>query len=789
MAKILLINSVIREFAPPNNTPLGLLYIASVLEEHGHECDICDLNALRWLNKDREYWLAKYYGDYDFIGLSGLIVTYQEQRRTLDFIVKNRKKYGYPVLISGGGLATSAPEFAFRHMPELDLLVMGEGEMTMLELADGVKALHQIPGIAYRDNVNRFTRNVSRELIPDLDILPFPAWDKVPIEPVYIKNPIWGGIVKNSSKIAYQAKRSMNMINSRGCPRRCRFCLSGDTLILMVDGSSKQLTDIEVGDKIVGIVGGTPDQKRKYSAATVEAKWETLKPAVRISVENGTTVVCSPNHRWLTNRGWKYTTGKMSGVGQRPYLTTNNSIRGMGYINETPEVTDIYRRGYLSGIIAGDGTLKKFYCDNGTGRKYDRYRFRLAMKDTEGVERAAEYLEHFGVNVNRFEMNVKDGYDYTMPAIRKYSRDAYGKIKELTKHSDHPDFQRGYLAGIFDAEGSLCKATIRICNKDRNIIYAISKALYRLGFDRVLEVNKSTGLSVVRVRGGISEALRFFQLTNPAIVRKKLDITCFNLQSGSKIVSVEPLNEIQPMYDITTSTGNFIANGLVSHNCFHYVFGKKYRMRSVDNVIAEIATLKDKYHIDFVGFVDDNTSANRTWVQEFCEKLIGEKLDMHWGCSARVDQVDPDILKLMKAAGCEFIGYGGESACPDILRAMNKKHTPEQMAAAIRMTRDADIWANMTFIAGYPPETKGTLAMTAKFMRENDMLGSMFFVTPYPGTELYDQSLEYILAKYGTEDAYIMSLADATDFRVNLSQMSDEDLMNYRKMAMKGEVF
>ena len=47
MAKVLLINPIIREFAPPNNPPLGLMYLAAVLERDGHKVEICDLNALR----------------------------------------------------------------------------------------------------------------------------------------------------------------------------------------------------------------------------------------------------------------------------------------------------------------------------------------------------------------------------------------------------------------------------------------------------------------------------------------------------------------------------------------------------------------------------------------------------------------------------------------------------------------------------------------------------------------------------------------------------------------------
>ena len=109
MSKVLLINAPIRTFAPPNNPPLGVMYLSSVLKEAGHYVEVCDLNANRWMIDDREYWLKKHFGDWDYIGLSGLIVTYAQQRWILDFINMHVKDYGNPVIITGGGLASSAP--------------------------------------------------------------------------------------------------------------------------------------------------------------------------------------------------------------------------------------------------------------------------------------------------------------------------------------------------------------------------------------------------------------------------------------------------------------------------------------------------------------------------------------------------------------------------------------------------------------------------------------------------------------------------------------------------------
>jgi anaerobic magnesium-protoporphyrin IX monomethyl ester cyclase len=434
---ILLINSVIREFAQPNNVPLGVCYLSSVLKQAGHNVDVCDLNGLRQINTDREYWLSQYMNHYDMIGLSGLVTTYNEQRRYLDFIMAHYKAFGMPLLVTGGGLGSSCPEFVHRNMPEIEVIVKGEGEEEIVWIAE--TRGHPLNPKASIGEMNGVYHG-------NLDNIPFPDWDAVPTKEVYLGNPIWGQQAGNSSRITFEAKRSMNMIVSRGCPSSCNFC-------------------------------------------------------------------------------------------------------------------------------------------------------------------------------------------------------------------------------------------------------------------------------------------------------------------------------------------------------YKFIFGNQYRLRSVGNVIAEIQELKDRYDVDFVGFVDDNTTANRQWVLRFCYELIHSGLDIHWGCSARVNQADTEMLKLMKRAGCEWIGFGVESASTKILANMNKRTNPEMARNAIQMVREAGIWANATFMCGYPGETVETLRETAKFMKDNECLGSMFFATPYPGTVLYEQVKSKIIDKYGSEDSYIMSLGDATEFRINLSEMEDNELIEYRQLAIEGKEF
>src|SRR5438034_2011397 len=89
----------------------------------------------------------------------------------------------------------------------------------------------------------------------------------------------------------------------RGCQHSCVYCASGDTSILMGDGTTKALAEVEVGDAIYGTV--RDGWYRRYAITEVLAHWSTVKPAFRITLEDGTKLVASGDHRFLTQRGWK----------------------------------------------------------------------------------------------------------------------------------------------------------------------------------------------------------------------------------------------------------------------------------------------------------------------------------------------------------------------------------------------------------------------------------------------------------------------------------------------------
>jgi len=344
----------------------------------------------------------------------------------------------------------------------------------------------------------------------------------------------------------------------RGCAHACRFCQWGGTPILMGDGRTKPLAEVRPGDRVYGTIHD--GRYRRYVITEVLDHWETFKPGYRITLEDGTELIASGDHRFLTpQRGWKHVTNNQSGV-DRAHLTTNNSLMGTGQFAEGPVKSAEYERGYLCGLIRGDGHLSS-----------SPPRFRLALADFEALRRGQRYLEDLDLETREFQFQAAVGDFREIRAIATGAGAAVTSIHHWVRWPDRPglDWCRGFLAGIFDAEGCY-SGSLRISNTDSQIIERTSDCLGRLGFKYTVEdYDRPNGLRCVRLLGGLAEALRFFHKVDPAITRKRaIEGAMVKTFGNLRVASIEPLGGKMILFDITTGTGDFIANGVVSHNCF-----------------------------------------------------------------------------------------------------------------------------------------------------------------------------------------------------------------------------
>ena len=165
--------------------------------------------------------------------------------------------------------------------------------------------------------------------------------------------------------------------------------------------------------------------------------------------------------------------------------------------------------------------------------------------------------------------------------------------------------------------------------------------------------------------------------------------------------------------------------------------GKLFRARSAANVADEMEECIGLGIREFLIY-DDTFTIQRQRVLDICDEIMRRKLDVGWDVRARVDIIDGEMLRKMRAAGCERIHYGVEAGTNRMLKVLRKGITVEQARRAFRLTKAAGIDTLAYFIIGSPTETRQDIAETMKLAKELDPdYVHITIMTPFPGTELY----------------------------------------------------
>jgi len=179
--------------------PMGLAYIAAVLEHNGNEVQILDLLVSRYSKKKIESKIAEYQPD--IIGITSVTMNYP----IASSILRDCKSVNKDIItVIGGPHVTFCPVETLNEAPWIDIVVRGEGEQTILDIIGGIK-LEDIDGIAFRSNGIKLTGE--RNLIQDLDGLPLPARHLFPLSKYHALD------------------CHCSLVTGRGCPFSCIFCV------------------------------------------------------------------------------------------------------------------------------------------------------------------------------------------------------------------------------------------------------------------------------------------------------------------------------------------------------------------------------------------------------------------------------------------------------------------------------------------------------------------------------------------------------------------------------------
>lgn len=226
------------------------------------------------------------------------------------------------------------------------------------------------------------------------------------------------------------------------------------------------------------------------------------------------------------------------------------------------------------------------------------------------------------------------------------------------------------------------------------------------------------------------------------------------------------------------------SRGCVNHCafCASTQVHKKYRQRSPGNLIEEIEMILHQYGSQLIQFVDDTFAADRKRIEDLCYRIMDRDLTFKWACEMRVNEADPDLLDLMKEAGCLGIFYGLESLTQSVLERVHKNTTVEQNHAAVQRTTERGMLTSVSFVIGLPGETAESFRKTIKFTENYDIFEVVFSaLVPFPGSAIAQSPHEYGITilhheweKYTAH--YIVAHSDT---------MSVETIQELRKEALR----
>jgi len=213
----------------------------------------------------------------------------------------------------------------------------------------------------------------------------------------------------------------------------------------------------------------------------------------------------------------------------------------------------------------------------------------------------------------------------------------------------------------------------------------------------------------------------------------------------------------------------FCSKGCVTRCTFCHRFNKGIRIIPPDIAIARIKKLIERFNIGVVSFSDECFGASSKWLREFCGLI--KPLNILWRVSGmRVRQVSPDIIKMMKEAGCRSIIYGFETGSERMLQVMEKRVSLIDNYNAIRWTVEAGLYTVPQLVIGMPGECPETIKETAEFLSyaltldksQNPKSVSINFAQALPGTTLYEygRSVGLIGATVEEEEQYLLLVSN-----------------------------
>jgi radical SAM superfamily enzyme YgiQ (UPF0313 family) len=741
---ILLLNAPVWQetgFRSSYNPGMGLLYIGAMLRKNGHRVMIYDCEAMG-IGVDeiiRELEVL----NVGYVGI-GCLSNGVSSAVRIGQAIKER----FPeIWVAAGGAGPSAQPELF-DLAVFDSVCIGEGEL-IIEKVFSERGIHKgIPA-------------------ENLDDLPDPAYDL--LHPM-IGSPLWSG---NLPKPPVDGKIVETVVMwSRGCPHPCVFCLPSGTKILTSDITWKNIESVGKGDVVVGV--GDGEYNLKYVPSVVKETFHRTSKILKITTEEG-IVYSTPEHPWLTTHNRWIEASK---------LKTGWSLRKLSTPCAPPEEDMDYKVGYISGATKGDGHIghRKF----GNRKQYTSHRFSL-VGDSEMTNTVLKYFgdmkEFENVHRAKFDGGM---YKHITFMACAYTRDTVNRIEKLVEAEiDSDEYRKGFMAGFFDAEGSYSGSSLRVSNLDKTLLDRFCKYARQYDFDFAYEEKG------VRLNGGVRECVRFISSTNPKVVKKKTNLFKMHVKNETKILSVEDAGGECDVYNLETTSGNFVADGFITHNCSKASIARgQPRRRSPGRIVEELKMLRKKYGVNSIFVYDDELigmgTEHEKWLFDVLEGVVAWNNDEHFNpliwfkgqgrCSEKFITEETGLM--LKDAGFFAMMMGCESGSEKVKKRIKKGTSNQDIRHSLKiLSKWVDIYG--FWMVGMPEETEAEVNETIALVSELTKYMRWFQVTifsPLPGSTFWKEAI----TKDWIDSSFLSSRNFQVDASLNMPWMTKHKIVKMR---------
>ncbi len=213
--------------------------------------------------------------------------------------------------------------------------------------------------------------------------------------------------------------------------------------------------------------------------------------------------------------------------------------------------------------------------------------------------------------------------------------------------------------------------------------------------------------------------------------------------------------------------------------CLHTISRRKFRTRTVKNVVDEIEYIEKKFkNIKTIQLADDTFTLNLQRAIDICKEIIKRKIKLKFLCSARIKPATPELFEYMEKAGFTHIGFGLETGSPKLLKSIHKSLTQEDVIETFNMLKNSKINLITFLMVGFPGETDETVAETIALTKRLQEIRYFEFagvarLWVYPNTEVY----EYMRDKGKINDDFWLTEEDVPFFTVEHSAEKLEEMV------------